>query len=83
MKFKYIGEHEGINFYGVQFGKEPVDVEMKQVVYEKKVKTNGKVTGTRKVTIGDKIKGHPDFEEVKSGDKGKSGKSNTKETQGN
>ena len=70
MKFKYIGDKDSIDFYGVVFEDKPVDVDMKKVIYEKKVKVNGKITGMRKVTIGDKIKGHPDFEEVKSGNKG-------------
>ena len=69
MKFKYTGDHDSITMYGITFHKgESVEVDEKAVAY--RVRQLSKKTEFNVLTV-DKLKGNPDFEQVKPGPKPK------------
>ena len=54
MKFKYVGDHDSVDAYGYTFPQgEEVDVDASIVLY-----------GT--ATLGDKLRGNPEFKEVRT-----------------
>ena len=67
MKYKYIGDHEKITQHEVTFYRnEPVDVtgkflERKKKVFDARGNSTTKIT---KISVEEKLRGNPDFEEV-------------------
>lgn len=73
MKYKYIGDHECLNMYGMSFERnQPVDVTDKKIRIRKSVARPG---GTREnieafIMVEDKLKGNVDFELVQETEQG-------------